>query len=172
MRRLLRHPETAGLLLGLSDVIFRALAAATWPPSGGRLFGRFFLANVHHRVEKRAFGLDSLEWFGIAAVVVVLMYGGVRLCSHVAHRDYAGYRLARFAVAAMAGVLMLNTAEALLTGKVTDWFGLVHGNGGKALNLGDLVAWTAAVLVPGGIFAGVIGYLRDPAKYVPGAQPG
>jgi hypothetical protein len=164
IRWIKKHPELAGLLIGLVDLPLRLIAAAVWSSSDGRIYGPVLLGNVHHPVETRAFGLDSLQWFWIAAVMLTLFYAGVWLCTRVSGRDYGGYRFARFSLAAMAGVLVLNLSEALLTGKVTDYFGLINGSRAHVINLGDVVVTLSAIATAPAIFVGWWSYLRDPER--------
>jgi hypothetical protein len=83
---ILRHPELAGVAVGLADGVFRAVAALVFDPHEGELFGPLLLGNVHHPNGIKGFGLTTMQWFAISAIVLAVIYGGVRLCSWTARR--------------------------------------------------------------------------------------
>ncbi len=155
-----RHPELAGLLLGLADAPLRLLAALAFAPADGRVFGPLLLANVHHHNEVRAFGWTSMDWFGVAAITLALMYAGVRFCDHVAGGANAGFRASRGLLAIVAGVLLLNALESAATGKVTDFIGWVHDGRFTAVNLGDIVLTVGLVGLMPAMTLGYVAWLR------------
>lgn len=163
-RWILANPELAGLLVGLSDAPLRAVVASIWVPSKGEFVGPFIVGNVHHHVGIRALGLGTLQWFGIAAVLLVLFYAYVRFCEHLARRDYSGFRMARAGLAAMCGVLVLNTLEAVATGKVTDYIGIADGNRAHVANWGDAVVTIGAATVAFSLILALVQYFRDPHR--------
>lgn len=165
MKELLKnHPELAGLMLGMADAVFRAVAAITFDPSEARAFGPLLVGNVHHHNEIRAFGLSTMDWFGISAVVLVVMYAGVRYAEYLARPGNAGFLVSRGLIGAVAGVLALNVLESLATHKVTNYIGVIHGTRFTAVNFGDLLLWLClALLVPAMCVAFVL-YLKAYAR--------
>lgn len=162
MKELIKHhPELAGLLIGMTDAVFRAIAAIVFDPSEGRAYGPLLIGNVYHHNEIRAFGLSTMTWFGISAVVIVLMYTSVRFAEHLAKPGNAGFLLSRGLIGAVAGVLVLNVLESLATQKVTNYIGVIYGSRFTAINFGDLLLWISlASLVPALGVAFAL-YLRD-----------
>lgn len=158
------NPELAGLLLGLSDVVFRAIAAFAFPPSGGKMFGPLLLANVHHPNGLKALGMTTMHWFGISAIVLAMLYGGVMLCVRLAPRDYPAWRVARGLLAVVAGVLLLNVLESAFTGKVTDFIGIVRGTRFHAWNFGDMALTLALIGLIPSMLLGLVAFLRDPRR--------
>lgn len=146
---LMRFPELAGIGLGLSDAVPRAIAAAVYAPAGVSVHGPFLLGNVHHVNGTRAFGLESMTWFAASAASLALLYGALRIAARPLDPDNAAFAFVRGLFGAMTGVLLLNVFESLLTGKVTNYIGLVYGGRFTAVNFGDLLLWMClAALVP------------------------
>lgn len=142
MKKIIRtYPEFAGLVLGLLDVLPRLLAIAMYAPKEARLHGSFLYGNIPHPNGPMAFGLGTLSWFAIAAIVLAAMYGAVRLGERLAEASNTGFLIARFLLGTVAGVLALNSAEAIASGRVTNYFGVAYGARFTALNLGDLLLW-------------------------------
>lgn len=155
MKTMFRHyPELLGLMLGLSDSVFRAIAALVFEPGEARIYGALLLGNVHHHNEIRAFGLSTVAWFGIAAAVIGAIYASVRIAEYGARTGNAGFLLCRVLLGTVAGVLLLNVVESLVTAKVTNYFGWVLDGRFTAINLGDVLAWLClALLLPALIMA-------------------
>lgn len=147
-RLLLSHPEFAGVALGLLDAVPRALAALAFAPSKASMHGALLIGNVHHVNGARAFGLHTFEWFGLAAIVLALAYGGLRIGGAMLRIDGVAFALARAAFAAIGGLLLLNVAEAALTGKVTNYVGIAAGTRFTAINGGDVLAMLCVVAIP------------------------
>lgn len=148
MKSLLKDcPEGLGLLVGFGDVVFRAIAAVIFAPSEAQRHGWLLLGNVHHHTEIRAFGLSTMEWFGISGVVLAFIYGGVRLSEYGARPGNAGFLLSRGLLGVVAGVLVLNVVESLVSGKVTNYIGWVHGSRFTAINFGDVLIIVCLFLV-------------------------
>lgn len=140
-------PELLGMTICLADVLFRAIAAFAFDPGEARVYGALLLGNVHHHNEIRAFGLDTMAWFGIAAAILGTLYGGVRLAEYGARPGNAGFLACRVLLGAVAGVLALNVIESLATRKVTNYFGWVLGSRFTAINLGDVLIWLSLILL-------------------------
>jgi hypothetical protein len=136
-----RYPELAGFLLGAADLLVRPWAKWLFEPSEAIRLGRVLLGNVPHPREVRALGLETMVWFGIAAVVLAVMYGGMRFAERVGGASNAGFLACRFFLAGVAGVLAINVLEAATTGAVTNYLGWTHGGRFTMLNIGDLVLW-------------------------------
>lgn len=155
----LKTPEIAGLLVGLADALPRLLAAAWFTPGDGRLYGPLVLANVHHKNGVLGIGLTTMQGFAMAAGLLAIYYLMTRLAAHWLGPDQVGFRWARACLAVVAGVLVLNAGESLISAKVTDYVGLARGTRVWMLNFGD-VAITAALLayLPLMAWAGVSGW--------------
>ncbi|KAA2284961.1 hypothetical protein [Arenimonas fontis] len=142
-------PEVAGLFLGLSDAIPRLIVSAFLEPGDGfRLFGPLALARVHHREWDVGYGLTSTHAaliFAVFCLVAVLM---LRLAMRLLRKEGSLSRLALFALAAAMGVAMIDFSETVLTGKVTEYLGLIRGSRISLFNLGDLMRWAALLFVP------------------------
>jgi hypothetical protein len=138
---LVRHPELAGAMLGLADAVPRAVAAFAYSPSAASLHGVLLLGNVHHVNGVRAFGLGSMAWFALSGGVLALGYLGLRAAGRALAGDNPAYLFARGLFGAMFGVLLLNVAESLATGKVTNYIGIALAGRFTAINLGDLLLW-------------------------------
>ena len=141
MKLLTRHPELAGFLLGASDLLVRPWAKWIFEPSEAIRLGAVLLGNVPHHREVRALGLETMVWFGIAAVVLAAMYAGMRWAERIGGASNAGFVACRFFLAGVAGVLAINVLEAATTGAVTNYLGWTHAGRFTMLNLGDLVLW-------------------------------
>jgi hypothetical protein len=142
-------PEIAGFLVGLLDLLPRMLANVMYEPSEARLHGSLLYGNIPHPNGTMALGLGTMSWFAIAACVVAVMYGGVRLAEHLAPASNPGYRIGRFLLGCVGGVLALNVIEALVRGSVTNYIGLAYGTRFTAINFGDLLLWLSlAALLP------------------------
>lgn len=146
---LFRFPEFAGIVVGLLDVVPRAIAATVFAPSAASIHGPLLLGNVHHVNGTRAFGLGSMAWFAASGTALALLYLALRVAARPLDPHNVAYVFARGLFGAMAGVLLLNVAESLLTGKVTDYVGVVYGGRFTAVNFGDLLLWLCLLaLVP------------------------
>ncbi len=162
MKMMFRNcPELLGLMLGLSDALFRAVAAFAFDPGEARIYGALLLGNVHHHNEVRAFGLPTMAWFGIAAVVFAAFYAGVRIAEYGARPGNSGFLLCRALLGAVAGVLTLNVIESLVTAKVTNYVGWVLGGRFTAINFGDLLTWLCLVLFVPAFVAALAQYFSD-----------
>jgi hypothetical protein len=165
MKTMFRNcPELLGLMLGLSDALFRAFAAFAFAPGEARVYGVLLLGNVHHHNEVRAFGLPTMAWFGIAAVVFAALYAGVRIAEYGARPGNSGFLLCRALLGVVAGVLSLNVIESLVTAKVTNYFGWVLGGRFTAINLGDVLTWLCLALLVPAFFAALTQYLANRAR--------
>jgi hypothetical protein len=102
---------------------------------------------VHHHNEIRAFGLSTMAWFGIAAVVLGGIYAGVRIAEYGARPGNAGFLFCRALMGVVAGVLALNVIESLVTAKVTNYFGWVLDGRFTAINLGDVLTWLCLLML-------------------------
>lgn len=140
-------PELLGMLVGLGDALFRAVAAVAFDPGEARVYGALLLGNVHHHNEIRAFGLTTMAWFGIASVVLGAIYAAVRVAEYGARPGNAGFLLCRALLGAVAGVLVLNVIESLATQKVTNYIGWVLGSRFTAINFGDVLTWLCLVML-------------------------
>ncbi len=138
---LMRFPELAGFCLGLLDALPRAIAAFAYAPSAATVHGPLLLGNVHHVNGVRAFGLDSMVWFGMSGAVLAAGYLALRLGARALAGTNPAFVFSRALFGAMGGVLVLNVAESLATGKVTNYVGLVFAGRFTAINLGDLLLW-------------------------------
>ena len=146
---LLRFPEVLGLGAGLLDAVPRAIAATVYAPAAATVHGPLLIGNVHHVNGTRAFGLDSMAWFAASGAALAALYLALRVAARPLDPHNVAYLFARGLFGAMAGVLLLNVAESLLTGKVTDYVGLVYGGRFTAVNFGDLLLWMSLLaLVP------------------------
>lgn len=134
-------PELAGLLLGLLDLFPRLLANLLYEPSEARLHGSLLYGNIPHPNGTMALGLGTMSWFAIAAGVLAAMYGGLRLAEYLAHASNPGFRIGRFLLGCVGGVLVLNVVEALARGSVTNYIGLAYGGRFTAINFGDVLVW-------------------------------
>ena len=140
---ILRYPELAGVLLGLLDAVPRLVAAAVYAPSEASIHGWLLLGNVHQLNGPKGLGLHTLQWFGVAAVFLLLFYVSVQATVVLLRPVNGWFLVARGALGAVAGVLLLNVLESLASGKVTDYIGWVIGTRFTAINLGDLLVWCA-----------------------------
>ena len=111
------------------------------------MYGGLLLGNVHHHNEIRALGLSTMAWFGIAAALFGVFYAGVRIAEYGARPGNAGFLICRMLLGTIAGVLLLNVLESLVTSKVTNYIGWVMGGRFTAINLGDVMAWLSLVLL-------------------------
>jgi hypothetical protein len=142
MKMFLRYlPELAGFLVGLLDLLPRLLANLMYAPSEARLHGSLLYGNIPHPNGTMALGLGTMSWFAIAAGVLAVMYGGVRLAEHLAQASNSGFRTGRFLLACVGGVLVLNVVEGMTRGSVTNYIGIAYGTRFTAINLGDLLVW-------------------------------
>ena len=161
-RLLLAHPEVAGFALGLLDAVPRALAAITYAPSKAKLFGPLLIGNVLHvNGVPKAFGMATYAWFGIGAVLLAVLYGTVRTTGAFLRVDEPLFAIARALFGAIAGTLALNVAEATLTGKVTNYFGLAYGSRFTAINGGDVLVFLCVAAIP---FATVFAFVLPLAR--------
>lgn len=154
-------PELLGLMLGLADAIFRALAAFAFEPGDARVYGALLIGNVHHHNEIRALGLPTMAWFGIAAVVFGMFYAGVRIAEYGARPGNAGFLWCRVLLGAVAGVLLLNVLESAVTAKVTNYVGWVLDGRFTAINLGDVMTWLSLALLMPAFAIAVAQYLAS-----------
>ena len=148
MKTMFRNfPELLGLMLGLGDAVFRATAAFVFEAGDARVYGGLLLGNVHHHNEVRALGLSTMAWFGIAATVFGVFYAGVRIAEYGARPGNTGFLICRVLMGTVAGVLLLNVIESLVTSKVTNYIGWVLDGRFTAINLGDVMTWFSLVLL-------------------------
>ncbi len=162
---LARFPELCGLLVGLLDVVPRAVAAMVFKPAEASIHGWLLLGNVHHVNGPRGLGLDTMQWFGIGAVLLLAFYASVQVTAHLLRPVNGWFAVARGALGVVAGVLVLNVAESLATGKVTDYIGWVIGTRFTAVNFGDVMAWLALLLFAAAFSGGLaLRLLSAPAR--------
>ena len=143
---ILRFPEVFGVLLGLLDAVPRLIIAALYKPSEASMHGWLLLGNVHHVNGPKGLGLDTLQWFGIAAVLLFLFYGSVQAAAVLLRPANGWFLLARGALGVVGGVLLLNVIESLASSKVTDYVGWVVGTRFTVINLGDVMVWLALLV--------------------------
>lgn len=141
MQAIAKNPEASGFLLGAADLLLRPWAKWYFEPGEAIRLGSLLLGNVPHLREPRAFGLDTMVWFAIAAVVLATLYSGLRLAERLGGASNGGFLACRFLLAGVAGVLAINVLEMAVTGAVTNYVGLAHDSRFTMLNLGDLVLW-------------------------------
>src|SRR5688500_17601428 len=134
---LTRFPELFGMLLGVLDAVPRLVAAWVFKPAEASIHGWLLLGNVHHVNGPKGLGMDTMQWFGIAAVLLVMFHVSVVVTANLLRATNGWMLVARGALGAVAGVLLLNVLESLATGKVTDYIGWVVGTRFTALNFGD-----------------------------------
>jgi hypothetical protein len=147
MKHLLRTvPETMGIAIAIADATLRTLAGLLFAPSEARVYGFLLIGNVHHHNEIRALGWTTMQWFGVGGALVVILYSALRFGEYGARPGNVWFLVARALLASMAGILLLNVAESLLTQKVTNYIGWTHGGRFTAINLGDAVTWLASGL--------------------------
>jgi hypothetical protein len=144
----IRYPELVGLAVGMSDVVFRAIAALVFDPAEAKVFGGLLLGNVHHVNGQMAFGLNTMHWFGIAGAILVLYYFGIRLAEYIVRPGNIWFPISRGLIGLAAGVLVLNVLESVFTGKVTNYVGWVIGTRFTAINFGDVVLTLSLVGLP------------------------
>lgn len=154
-------PELLGLMLGLGDSVFRAIAAFVFDPGEARVYGALMVGNVHHHNEIRAFGLPTMAWFGIAAAVFGTIYAGVRIAEYGARPGNSGFLFCRALLGSIAGVLLLNVIESLVTAKVTNYFGWVLEGRFTAINLGDVLTWLCLLMLLPAIVVAFAQYLAS-----------
>ena len=154
---IMKWPELYGVLAGVLDAVPRLLAAATWAPSKASLHGSLLLGNVHHENGPKGLGMDTMQWFGIAAVLLAVFLTGVHLTAFLLRPANGWFLVARGALGAIGGVLLLNVVESLSSRKVTDYIGWTDGTHVTMLNFGDLVVFAACLVFP---LAYAIGLLR------------
>lgn len=148
MKYLLKSfPEVIGVLAGLADGLLRVAAGMFFDPSEARVYGPLLIGNVHHHNEVRALGLTTMQWFGIGGVLLCLMYAGLRLGEYGAKSANVWFLVARAMLGSIAGILLLNVVESLLTQKVTNYVGWTHAGRFTAINFGDAVVWISSGLL-------------------------
>lgn len=147
-RLLLATPELAGLVLGLADAVPRALAALAYAPTKASLYGPLLVGNVHHVNGPRAFGLGTFEWFGIGAAILATLYAALRIGGTALRIDHPAFLIARGLCGVIGGILLLNVAEAAITGKVTNYVGLAVGARFTAINGADVLAMLCVAALP------------------------
>lgn len=162
---MMRFPELTGLVLGLLDAVPRAVAALVYKPSEASIHGWLLLGNVHHVNGPKGLGMDTMQWFGIAAVLLLMFYASVQIAAYLLRPANAWFLVARGALGAVAGVLLLNVLESLATGKVTDYIGWVVGTRFTALNFGDvLVSWALVVFAAAFVAGLTMRLLKAPER--------
>lgn len=154
-----RYPELVGLAIGMSDAIFRAIAALVFDPAEARVYGGLLLGNVHHVNGPMAFGLNTMHWFGISGAILLLYYSGLRAAEYLVRPGNVWFPVSRGLLAVAAGVLVLNVLESIATGKVTNYVGWVVGTRFTAINLGDVVLWLSLAALPLAFCAAVAQYV-------------
>lgn len=141
----LKTPEICGLILGLYDALPRLLAAWWFAPGDGELYGPLVLANVHHKSGMLGIGLTTMQGFSLAAFLLAFYYILTWLAARWIAPWHPGFRWARGCIAVVAGVLLLNVGETLLSDKVTDYIGVARGTRVWMLNFGDIAITGALV---------------------------
>ena len=154
---IMKRPELFGALLGVLDAVPRLLAAAYYAPSKASMHGWLILGNVHHENGPKGLGMDTMQWFAIAAVLLAVFLATVHVTAWLLRPANAWFLLARGALGAICGVLLLNVVESLATRKVTDYIGWADGTRVTVLNFGDLLVYAACLLFP---LAFAIGLVR------------
>ncbi|HLT03850.1 MAG TPA: hypothetical protein VK019_02660 [Pseudomonas sp.] len=156
----MKRPELCGLLLGLFDAVPRLLICLLFAPGDGhRLFGPLVLARVHHREFDIGHGLTSTHAMAIFIGLFLFAVLTLRVLAWHFRLDGALLRWALFAFAAGLGVTVLDLSETLLTGKVTEYFGLVRNARVSLYNFGDLVRWMSLLVPPLLAIVGAVRYL-------------
>ena len=150
-----RCPELFGLLIGVLDAIPRLVAAAAYAPGKGSLHGWLLIGNVHHVNGPKGLGMDTMQWFGIGAVILLVYYAAVMITAYLLRPASGWFLVARGALGVVAGTLLLNVVESLATGKVTDYIGWAIGTRFTALNFGDVLVTIALVVFAGSLAAGL-----------------
>ena len=158
---MMRYPELVGLATGMSDAVFRAIAALAFAPAEAKVYGGLLLGNVHHVNGPVAFGLDTMHWFGISGAILLFYYVCLRVIEHFVRSGSAWFLVCRGALGVAAGVLALNVLESMATGKVTNYIGWVVGMRFTAINLGDLVLWISLAALPIAFCAAIAPYVVD-----------
>jgi hypothetical protein len=159
-----RCPELLGMMFGLGDAVFRLIASLVFDPGEGRAFGVLLLGNVYHHNEIRAFGLSTMAWFGLAAIVLGAIYAAVRIAEYGAKPGNAGFLACRALLGAVAGVLVLNVVESLATQKVTNYIGWILGGRFTAINFGDVLVWVSLVMLLPALIMALALYLNNRAR--------
>lgn len=161
MQLIAKNPEASGFLLGAADLLLRPWAKWYFEPGEAIRLGSLLLGNVPHLRETRAFGLDTMAWFGIAALVLAMLYAGLRLAERLGGASNGGFLACRFLLAAVAGVLAINVLESGATGAVTNYIGLAYASRFTMLNLGDLVLWACLLALLPAACAAAIQLIRS-----------
>ena len=164
-KMLARSPELAGLAIGVLDALPRLLAASMYAPGKASLHGWLLLGNVHHVNGPKGLGLDTMQWFGIGAVVLIAYLVAVHITAYLMRPVNGWFLVARGALGAVGGVLLLNVVESLATNKVTDYIGWANGTRFTAINFGDVVLMLALLTFAATFAIGIIvRVLQAPAR--------
>ena len=159
-----KFPELLGMMFGLGDAVFRLIASLVFDPGEAQAFGALLLGNVYHHNEIRAFGLSTMAWFGLAAVVLGTMYAAVRIAEYGAKPGNAGFLVCRALLGAVAGVLALNVIESLATQKVTNYIGWIVGSRFTAINFGDVLVWVSLLMLLPALVMALALYFNDRSR--------
>jgi hypothetical protein len=109
-----------------------------------------FFGNVHHPSGVLAFGLSTVEWLLIALAVSTAFYVTTLLIGKLGSvRDTKSFWVLKVSMSIPFGLAIINLAESILFGRVTDYLGLIHSESQFiAVNVGDLALWTSLLFAP------------------------